>query len=159
MPLAKLRQRAVVRMFVDRQVAECHILMRLRLNLARTVGPRAVAVQQNPHHHLGRIGSLPTPVFFLIGSMDRTEVQGIDHVHQKPRQMLLRQPIMQRGRSQQRLIQIVGPKTLSHSRILSRSTLWKNCDVWCSWRIYSRQTPRQGPDNREKAYKENGGED
>jgi hypothetical protein len=34
---------------------------------------------------------------------------------------------MQRGGEQQCLVQIVGTKALSHSRILSRNTLWKTC--------------------------------
>src|SRR5271166_2951221 len=55
--------------------------------------------------------------------------------------MLFRQPIMQGGREQQRLVHIRGSKALSHGRILSPNTLWKSCHVWCFRRIYSRQTP------------------
>jgi hypothetical protein len=40
--------------------------------------------------------------------------------------MFFRQPIMQRGRQQQRLVHIRGPKALSHDRILSANTLWKS---------------------------------
>ena len=45
MPFPKLRQRAVVRMFVRRQVAKPNIFVRRRLYLARAVDPLAVAVQ------------------------------------------------------------------------------------------------------------------
>src|SRR5208283_2660794 len=55
--------------------------------------------------------------------------------------MLLRQPIMQGGRQEQRLVHIRRPKALSHARILSPNTLWKSCYVWYFGRIYSRQTP------------------
>src|SRR5271157_5114000 len=55
--------------------------------------------------------------------------------------MPLWQPIVQGRREQQRLVHIRGPKALSHGRILSPNTLWKNCQVWCFRRIYSRQTP------------------
>src|SRR5208283_1946390 len=57
--------------------------------------------------------------------------------------MLLRQPIMQGGRQEQRLVHIRGAKALSHDRILSPNTLWKSCYVWYFGRIYSRQTPRR----------------
>src|SRR5271157_494347 len=57
--------------------------------------------------------------------------------------MLLRQPIMQGGRQEQRLVHIRRPKALSHARILSPNTLWKSCYVWYFGRISSRQTPRQ----------------
>src|SRR5580704_9218753 len=45
MPLAKFRQRTMVGMFLDRQVSKRYILVGLRLDLARTVAPCAVAVQ------------------------------------------------------------------------------------------------------------------
>src|SRR5208283_817892 len=38
---------------------------------------------------------------------------------------------MQGGREQQRLVHIRGSKALSHGRILSPNSLWKNCHVWC----------------------------
>src|SRR5271157_1735089 len=81
--LAELRQRAMVGMFVGRQVPKRDLFVGLRLDLARAVAPRAVAVQQHPPHHRRLIGGLPTPVLFLIGIVDCPKSQGIDHIHQK----------------------------------------------------------------------------
>jgi hypothetical protein len=83
MPTAKLCQRAMVGMFVGRQVPKPYILVGLRLDLARAVVPDAVAVEQHPYHHRWLIGGLPAPVLFLIGLIDGTKIQGIHHIHQK----------------------------------------------------------------------------
>jgi len=53
---------------------------------------------QTEYHWCWRIGSLAAPILFVIGSMDCFQIQRIHHVHQKPRQMLFRQPVMQRWR-------------------------------------------------------------
>jgi hypothetical protein len=56
------------------------------------------ATMQTEYHWCWRIGSLAAPILFVIGSMDCFQIQRIHHVHQKPRQMLFRQPVMQRWR-------------------------------------------------------------
>src|ERR1019366_2241156 len=84
------------------------------LDFARAINPDAVAVKQEPQHHLWSIGRSAAAIFRLIRGIDRTQLQRLHHIHQKTRQMLFWKPIVQRRRQKQSLIQIVGAETLSH---------------------------------------------
>src|ERR1019366_8837291 len=118
MPLAEIRDGVVIGMLVGRQEAKGHIFMGSGFDLARAIDPHAVAVKQEPQHHLWRIGRLAAAILGIVRGIDRTKVQRLHHIHQKARKMLLWKPIVQRRRQQQSLIQIVGAKTLSHEQHL-----------------------------------------
>src|ERR1039457_405114 len=118
MPLAEIRDGVVIGMLVGRQEAKGHIFMGSGFDLARAIDPHAVAVKQEPQHHLWRIGRLAAAILGIVRGIDRTKVQRLHYIHQKARKMLLWKPIVQRRRQQQSLIQIVGAKTLSHEQHL-----------------------------------------
>jgi hypothetical protein len=44
------------------------------------------------------------------------QIKRIHHIDQKASKMVFREPVMQRRRQQQRLIQIVGTETLAHEQ-------------------------------------------
>src|ERR1035441_445520 len=73
--LTKLRYGVVIGMLVRRQIAKRHIFIRPGLDLARTVDPRRVAVQQDAQHHLRRVSGLAAAILGLIRAIDRAQVQ------------------------------------------------------------------------------------
>src|ERR1035441_7345597 len=62
MPLAEIRDGVVIGMLVGRQEAKGHIFMGSGFDLARAIDPHAVAVKQEPQHHLWRIGRLAAAI-------------------------------------------------------------------------------------------------
>ena len=62
-------------------------------------------------HHARVVGRI-TP-FLRVGVLDLRQVHRVDHVRDEPRQVLLRDPVLQRRRQQQQLIRVVGAKGLA----------------------------------------------
>src|ERR1035437_546201 len=109
-------------MFVGRKEAKRHIVVRLGLNLARTVDPGCVAVKKYPHHHRWGIGRHPATVLLVVRRVDRIQIERVHHIRQKAGQVIVREPIMQRGWEQQGLVQFVGAEALTHKHILKADT-------------------------------------
>ena len=100
-PLAKLRQRAVVGVLVGGEESKRHILKRLGLNLARAESPGRIPVEQHAHHHRRRIGRKASSILLIIGGVDGAQIERFNHIDQKAGQVIFRQPVMQRRRQKQ----------------------------------------------------------
>src|SRR5215467_1678233 len=55
-----------------------------------------------------------TPVLALVVVIDLAEVKLLDHVRYKPRQMILRKPVLQARRHQKGLIERTSSESLAH---------------------------------------------
>ena len=113
MALAEIADRAEIRLIARRQEAEGHAVHELRGDPTRGVRARAVAVQQQLHHHprmVGRVAPL-----LLVGALDGRQIQRIGQVTHTARQVALRHPVRQGRRKQQRLIRVVGSECFSHT--------------------------------------------
>src|SRR6202795_5284363 len=140
----------MVRMRIRRQIPERHVLLRCPLHLPAAHHSHAVTVQQQTHHHRGLIRGQPAPVP-LVGPVDQPQIELLDHIGEEPRQVPLRQPIVQRRRQQQALIQVVGSEALAHtlsydptnpsSRHFVNEMFWRAAFD----EIYLRQTPSLPP--------------
>ena len=107
--LDKPRDRRVIRHLEHRDHPTRHILTARPLDRPRRPHPTRVAIQQQSHHHRRVIGPPPHPIP-TIRPIKPTEVQARDSVQDKPRQMILRQPIPDIRRHQERLITITPIK-------------------------------------------------
>jgi hypothetical protein len=84
------------------------------LDHPRRPGPARVGVQQQPHHHR-RVISRPRPPVDPVGRVERVQVHLADGVNDKPRQVILRQPLPHIGRHQKPLLAVTRDKALSHA--------------------------------------------
>src|SRR5215472_10715629 len=55
-----------------------------------------------------------TPVLVLVVVVDLAEVKLLDHIRHKPRQMILRKPVLQARRHQKGLIERTSSESLAH---------------------------------------------
>jgi len=68
------------------------------------------------------IGSLPDHVHghhdlrLAIRGGDGAQIECLDHINREANQTVFRKPVMQSGRQQQTLVQIVSAETLSHEQ-------------------------------------------
>jgi hypothetical protein len=107
----------VIRMRIGRQKPERYILMRRPLDLPAAHHTQAVTIHQQPDHHR-RLVSRQAPPIAFVGLVDRLQIQFLHHIGDETRQVSLRQPVVQRWRQQQGLIQVVSSEALAHSHIL-----------------------------------------
>src|SRR5450759_1113275 len=134
-------------MRIRRQLPERHVLVGRPLHLPAAHHPQAVTVQEKAHHHRRLIGRHAPPIAF-IGPVDQPEIEFLDHIGDEPRQVPLRQPVVQGWRQQQTLVQVVGPESFAHSHILrpDERTLktFRSSNVSGAGldEIYLRHTPR-----------------
>ena len=105
-PLAEVRNRIVVRMLVRRHVAQRHRVVRLPLQLAARKHPGRVSVEQQRHHHRRVKGVRPASA---VRSRQLAQIQPLHDLDNKPRQMILRQPLLYRRRQQVRACR--GPRS------------------------------------------------
>ena len=96
-PPPERRDRVVVGMLVRRDEAERHRIIGRPLQLAARKHPRRIAINQNAQQHL-RVIRRRTGA--AIAAAHRPKVQPLDHLHNEPRQMLLRKPLVHRRRQQ-----------------------------------------------------------
>jgi hypothetical protein len=83
--------------------------------------PKRVAVEQQRDHHR-RIMRRPAMPIGAIVAVERGEIQRVDGVDDKPREMTLRQPLAQARRQQQLLLAITHQEVLRHSEIVLTAT-------------------------------------
>src|ERR1035437_1665093 len=100
---------------VRRQVPERYVFMGGTFDLPRTDHSPAVAVQQDPHHHRRVVGRHSPSILTSVDGHDLGQVQFVGYVGDKPRQMILRQPVLQRRREKEHLVQIAGAEALTHT--------------------------------------------
>jgi hypothetical protein len=74
-------------------------------------------LQVERHHHRRIVRGAPVTVG-AIGGVERGQIERRDRVDDKPRQVILRQPLAQAGRQQQLLLAITRQEVLRHARIV-----------------------------------------
>ena len=108
-----------VRGAVRREVPECDVLVAAGFDLAGRADPARVAVEQQLEHQLWVIRR-ETPGLG-IGRQKRCQVQDlVDQFADKQRQMIIRKPVPQRRRHQERLILVIDPERLVHRDLRTR---------------------------------------
>jgi hypothetical protein len=94
------------------------VLATVALDRARGALLGRVGIEQKRDHHRGLIGRAAIAVGAVIG-IERVEVHLRHRVEHEPRQMILRQPLTQRGRHQKCLLPITTNEVLRHHAIVS----------------------------------------
>src|SRR5207302_5258705 len=77
--------------------------------------PLRIGIKHDRDHHRGVVRRM-TPSVLAIARVERREVDVPDRVDHEPRQMVLRQPLAQRGRHQQQLLTVTLDEVLSHAQ-------------------------------------------
>jgi hypothetical protein len=80
----------------------------------------------------------------LVDCQDLGQIQLVGHIRDEPRQMTLWNPILQRGREEENLIQVAGAESLAHRTSIADGKTFLYNNVLYSWtalEIYPRQTP------------------
>src|ERR1035437_6036847 len=148
MRLPKAGDRIVIGVLVRRQVPERYVFMGRSFDLPRTNPSPAVAVQQHSHHHRRVVGRHSSSILTSVDRHDLGQVQFVGYLGDEARQMILRQPVLQRRREKEDLVQIAGAEALAHTTSVPDSGTfpYKNVPLCSSpgppERIYLRQTPR-----------------
>src|ERR1019366_1722291 len=75
----------------------------------------AVTVQQHPHHHRRGVGRHSSSILTSVDRHDLGQVQFVGYLGDEARQMILRQPVLQRRREKEYLVQIAGAEALAHT--------------------------------------------
>jgi hypothetical protein len=130
-PAAKLRDRQVIRHPHRRDQLVGHVLAARPLNPAGGHVPARVRVEQKRDHHRRLIRRAPLTVL-PIRPVERAQVHLRDRPEDRPHQMMIRHPIRQIRRHQQRLPPITRNEVLSHPGIfLTRpdDTLYPTADL------------------------------
>ena len=92
MLLAKGRDGVVVGMLIAGQHPKWHLVVSRSLELARGRLADAVTVHQQFHHHRGVVTRPAAQILGIIHRADRRQIQAVDHVTHKQRQVSLGQP-------------------------------------------------------------------
>src|ERR1022692_3374695 len=115
MRLPKAGDRIVIGVLVRRQVPERYVFIGRSFDLPRTHHSPAVAVQQHPHHQRGGVGRHSSSILTSVDRYDLGQVQFVGDLGEEPRQMILRQPVLQRRREKEHLVQVAGAEALAHT--------------------------------------------
>ena len=114
MQLSELPNRPVRRKVSCHQYPKRHVLFQPPRDFSRRERPARRRVHQHLHHHR-RIEGLPAPAIASVARMKNRQIQRIDRASDEIDQVPLRQPLLQRGRQQQRPIRCVCTVARSHS--------------------------------------------
>jgi hypothetical protein len=96
-PPPERRDRVVVGMIVGRDETERHRVVRRPLQLPAREYARRITVHQHAQHHSGMVRRRPSAP---ISADHRAQIEPVDHLNHKTRQMPLRQPLVHRRRQQ-----------------------------------------------------------
>src|ERR1019366_6295864 len=147
MRLPKAGDRIVIGVLVRRQVPERYVFMGRTFDLPRTNHSPAVTVQQHPHHHRRVVGRHSSSILTSVDRHDLGQVQFVGYLSDEARQMILRQPVLQRRREKEDLVQVAGAEALAHTTSVPDSGTfpYQNVPICSSpgqpSRFYLRQTP------------------
>jgi hypothetical protein len=83
----------------------------------RPLTDRVAAEQQRDHHR--RIMRRPPVAVRAIGAVEPGQIELSDRVDDEPRQVILRQPLPQARRQQQRLVAVTREEVLRHAVIVN----------------------------------------
>ena len=114
MPLAELGDRRMIRHTVSRDHPAGHILNTRPLDPPRRPVPPRIAIHQQRHHHPRVIRRAPVTIA-SIHAIQRVQIHLRDRIENRPHQVILRQPLLQRRRQQQHLIPITSNEVLRHA--------------------------------------------
>ena len=89
----------------------------MALDRARRALPDRKGVEQQRDHHRRLTGDAAMAVRAIVG-VELAQIHLLNRLEQKPRQMVLRQPLAQRRRQQERLLTITPDEVLGHSAIV-----------------------------------------
>jgi hypothetical protein len=103
----------MIRREIGRQHPIRNVLTTLTLDPTRRPIPARVRVEQQRDHHRRLIRRPSLPVV-SIRAIKRAQIHLLHRAQNRPRQMILRQPIPQRRRQQQHLISIRNDEVLTH---------------------------------------------
>jgi hypothetical protein len=117
MPHSEPRDRRVIRDLVGRNHPERDIVTAVALDAPRRPDAGRVGVDEQRNHHR-RIMRRPTMAILTVITVERIKIKLIDGLKHKPRQMALRQPLLQARRQQQLLITIAPEEVLRHALIV-----------------------------------------
>jgi hypothetical protein len=117
MPDAEPRDRRVIGHLVGADHPERNVVKAVTLDAARRPDVGRVGVDEQRHHHR-RIMRRPTPAILAIRHIERIQIKLADRLQNEPRQMVLRQPLLQARRQQQLLITIAPDEVLRHASIV-----------------------------------------
>ena len=95
--------RVVVGVVVGGDVAERHAVVSRPLQFAAGKHPRRIAVNQDAQEHPGRVRRRAGAA---ISADHAAKIEPVDHLHDKPRQMSLRQPLLHRRRQKKHRLAI-----------------------------------------------------
>src|SRR5271166_1210116 len=114
-----LGAKAVDRHVIGREVRRDHavgdVLHARALDTSRGALSLAIGVENDRHHHR-RVIRCTTPAVLAIARVEGREVDVLDRIDHEPREVVLRQPLAQRGRHQQQLLTITFDEVLGHPR-------------------------------------------
>ncbi len=111
--LAERAQRIVVRVGIGREVAKRQRVIGRLLNASARIGARGIAVDEQRQEHRRVIGRRARAA---VSTDQSREVQLIDDVRHKARQVVPRQPVIQRWRQQVGCVTITGTE-MAHARL------------------------------------------
>src|ERR1035437_1124957 len=115
MRLPKAGDRIVIGVLVRRQVPERYVFMGRTFDLPRTNHSPAVTVQQHTHHHRRVVGRHSSSILTSVDRPDLGQVRFVGYLGDEARQMILRQPVLQRRREKEYLVQVAGAEALAHT--------------------------------------------
>ena len=121
MAAAELRDRRVIRRPHPRDHLERHVLPTRTLDPPRGPVPTRIRVEQKRHHHL-RVVRRPARATQSVALIEPIQIHLLNGTQHRPHQMILRQPLHQRGRHQQQLTTVNRYEISSHpGSVLNRS--------------------------------------
>jgi hypothetical protein len=115
--LAKPGDRRVIGLAIRADHAERDVLKTAALDHPRRALPARVGVDQQRDHHRRIVRRPALPVGAVI-AIKRRQIHRLDRRDHEPREVILRQPLIQTRRQQERLLAIAPQKVPRHPRIV-----------------------------------------
>ncbi len=109
----KARDGGVIGRAVGAQHAERDVLAAAPLDRPRRALANRVGIQQQGDHH-PRLMRRPPPAVVAVVAVERRQIDRLDRVDHEPGQMVIRQPVAQARRQQERLLTITREEVLAH---------------------------------------------
>ena len=116
----------------------------MALDRARRALPDRKGVEQQRDHHRRLTGDAAMAVRAIVG-VELAQIHLLNRLEQKPRQMVLRQPLAQRRRQQERLLTITPDEVLGHSEIVIADPDGAGVCATASWQSDSAAKPLARP--------------
>ena len=122
---AEARDGDVVGRLVGGQNPEGNVFSQAPLDLPGGAHPKAVAVEQHAQQGLGVVGGVTVAVV-AVGSVERGEVELVDHVEDEPGEVAVGEPVAQVRREQEGLVAVAAQEVVGHSPFCLFTALTSN---------------------------------